>query len=203
MVARIPTVSVRRRWPYVVLGAIALVVIGFTALSGFFVDLLWFREVDYSGVFWGILRAKAVLALAFGLVFFAMLFTNLLIVRRLTPRFRPLTLEQEIVDRYRMAVEPYLRWLLPVFSAVIALLVGLGVTSQWRTFLLWRNSSGVSFGATDPLFHRDVSYYVFSLPWLRFVQGWLFSSLVGVTLITALAHYLWGGIRPQAPGGAP
>ena len=201
MVARIPTASVRRRWPFVVVGVLALLVLAFTALSGFFVDLLWFREVDYSGVFWGILRTKAVLALAFGLIFFALLFTNLLIVRRLTPRFRPMTLEQEIVDRYRMAVEPYLRWLLPVFSVVIALLVGLGVTSQWRAFLLWRNSSGVSFGTTDPLFHRDVGYYVFALPWLRFVQGWLFSSLVGVTLITALAHYLWGGIRPQAPGG--
>jgi uncharacterized membrane protein (UPF0182 family) len=194
-------VSIRRRWPFVVVGVLAVLVIGFTALSGFFVDMLWFREVDYSSVFWGVLRAKAVLALVFGLVFFVMLFTNLLIVRRLTPRFRPVTLEQEIVERYRMAVEPYLRWLLPLFAVVIALFVGLGVTSQWRIFLLWRNSSGVSFGTTDPLFHRDVSYYVFSLPWLRFVQGWLFSALVGVTLITALAHYLWGGIRPQAPGG--
>ncbi len=41
---------------------------------------------------------------------------------------------------------------------------------------------------------------MFSLPWLKFVQGWLFSALVGVTFLTALAHYLWGGIRPQAPG---
>ena len=32
------------------------------------------------------------------------------------------------------------------------------------------------------------------------MQGWLFSALVGVTLLTALAHYLWGGIRPQAQG---
>jgi hypothetical protein len=200
-VARASVATVRRRWPIVILVVVAATALAFTALSGFFVDLLWFREVDYSSVFWGILRAKAVLALVFGLVFFALLLTNLLIVRRLTPRFRPITLEQEIVERYRMMMEPYLRWLLPVFALVIAFFVGLGVTSQWSTFLLWRNSGGVSFGTQDPLFHRDVSYYVFSLPWLRFVQGWLFSALVGVTVITALAHYLWGGIRPQAPGG--
>jgi uncharacterized membrane protein (UPF0182 family) len=35
---------------------------------------------------------------------------------------------------------------------------------------------------------------------MRFVQGWLFSALVGVLIICALAHYLWGGIRPNAPG---
>lgn len=199
MVARIP-VAGRRRWPYVVVGAGALILILFTALSGFFVDMLWFREVGFSEVFWGVLWTKVLLALVFGLAFFAVLYANLLIVRRLTPRFRPLTLEQEILDRYRMAAEPYLRWLLPTFAAVVAFFVGLGVTSQWRTFLLWRNASGVEFGAPDPVLGRDPGYYIFSLPWLEFVQGWLFSALVGVTIIVALAHYLWGGIRPQAPG---
>ncbi len=149
-------------------------------------------------MFWGILRTRFLLAVAFGLVFFVVLYANLLIVRRFTPRFRPMTLEQEILDRYRMAAEPYLRWLLPAFALLVAFFVGIGVTTQWRTFLLWRNSSGVSFGVVDPEFGRDAAFYVFSLPWLKFVQGWLFSALVGVTVITGLAHYLWGGIRPQA-----
>ena len=200
MVARIPVASNRRRWPWVLVGAVILVVLLFSALSGFFVDVLWFKEVGFGEVFWGILRTKFLLGLFFGLLFFAILYANLLIVRRLTPRFRPLTLEQEILDRYRMAAEPYLRWLLPLFALVVGFFVGLGVTSQWRTFLLWRNASGVDFGTPDPIFGRDPAFYIFSLPWLEFVQGWLFSALVGVTLITALAHYLWGGIRPQAPG---
>ena len=56
-----------------------------------------------------------------------------------------------------------------------------------------------TFGNPEPLFDRDPAFYIFSLPWLRFLQGWLFSSLVGVTLLVAIAHFLWGGIRPQAP----
>jgi len=198
VVARIPTIGTRRRWPIVVVGSLVGVFLVFTALSGFFVDVLFFREVGFSDVFWGILRTRVVLALVFGLVFFAVLYANLLIVRRFTPRFRPMTLEQEILDRYRMAAEPYLRWLIPAFALLVAFFVGIGVTAQWRTFLLWRNSSGVSFGVADPEFGRDAAFYVFSLPWLKFVQGWLFSALVGITFITGLAHYLWGGIRPQA-----
>ena len=197
--ARVPCAGARRRWPIVVVAIAALLLIGFSALSGFFVDLLWFREVGFTQVFWTILRTKIALGLIFGAAFFALLYANLLIVRLITPRFRALTPEQEIIERYRMAFEPYAWWLLPVFAAVIAVFVGFGVTTGWRTFLLWRNSSGVTFGTQDPLFHRDVAFYVFSLPWLKFVQGWLFSSLVGVTFITAIAHYLWGGIRPQAP----
>ncbi len=195
----VPRPSYRRRWPIVLVVGLVAVIILLTALSGFFVDLLWFREVDYSAVFWTILRTKVALGLIFGVVFFAMLYVNLLIVRLVTPRYRALTPEQELIERYRMAFEPYAWWLLPVFAGVIALFVGFGVTSEWRTFLLWRNSGGVTFGTPDPLFGRDPAFYVFSLPWLEFVQGWLFSSLVGVTLITVIAHYLWGGIRPQAP----
>ena len=168
-------------------------------MSGFYVDLLWFREVNLSSVFWSVLRTKATLGLIFGLVFFALLYVNLLIVRWLTPTTRILTPEQEAVDRVRQSLEPYLRWLIPLAAAALALIVGIGVARQWQVFLLWRNGSGLSFGSTEPIFHRDPAFYVFSLPWLRFLQGWLFSSLVGVTLIVAIAHFVWGGIQPQAP----
>jgi uncharacterized membrane protein (UPF0182 family) len=191
-----------RRWPIIVIAALILLFIGFTVMSGFYVDLLWFREVKFSSVFWSVLRTKAMLGLIFGLLFFAILYVNLLIVRWLTPTTRILTPEQEAVDRVRQSLEPYLRWLIPLAAAALALIVGLGVSRQWQVFLLWRNGSGLSFGSTEPLFHRDPAFYVFSLPWLRFVQGWLFSSLVGVTLIVGVAHFVWGGIQPQAPAFA-
>src|SRR5207302_3195491 len=67
-------------------------------------------------------------------------------------------------------------------------------------FLLWRSASHVTFGQLDPVFKRDPSFYIFVLPFRQFVQGWLFSALVGVTVIVAIAHYLTGGIRLQTPG---
>ena len=203
MVVRVPSAgpaSGRRRVLFIIVGVVAGLLLAFTALSGFFVDVLWFREVGFSDVFWSILRTKVLLGVAFGLAFFVLLYANLWIVRRITPKYRPLTPEQELIERYRMQFEPYIRWLLPLFALVIAVFVGIGVTGQWQTYLLWRNGSGLSFGNPEPLFGRDPAFYVFSLPWLKFMQGWLFSALVGVTLLTALAHYLWGGIRPQAPG---
>lgn len=203
MVVRVPSanqVSRRRRLVIIVVAVLAALVVAFTALSGFFVDVLWFREVGFSDVFWTVLRTRVLLGLVFGVAFFVLLYVNLIIVRRTTPRYRPLTPEQEIIDRYRMQFEPYAKWLLPLFALAIAFFVGLGVSTQWQAFLLWRNGSDLAFGSPEPLFGRDPAFYVFSLPWLQFMQGWLFSALVGVTLLTALAHYLWGGIRPQAQG---
>ncbi|MEW6058830.1 MAG: UPF0182 family protein [Actinomycetota bacterium] len=198
--ARVPRVTRQRPWLVIVVGAVVILVVVLTALSGFFVDLLWFREVGFSQVFWTVLRTKILLGVLFAVVFFAILYANLFIVRLITPRQRPLLPDQQLVERYRLAIEPRARWLLPLVAAVIAVVVGLGMATQWRAFLMWRNASGVSFGTLDPQFNRDPAYYVFSLPWLEVVQGWLFSSLVGVTIITAVAHVLWGGIRPQAPG---
>ncbi len=191
-----------RRWPIIVIAVVILLFLALSVMSGFYVDLLWFKEVKLSSVFWTVLRAKFLLGLIFGLLFFGLLYVNLLIVRWLTPDTRILTPEQEAVERVRQNLEPYLRWLIPLGSAALALIVGIGVSREWSTFLLWRNGAGLTFGSPEPLFHRDPAFYIFSLPWLRFLQGWLFSSLVGVTLIVGIAHFLWGGIQPQAPAFA-
>jgi uncharacterized protein len=188
----------RRVLLFVGIGIVIFLIL-FTAFAGFYVDLLWYQEVGFSSVFWKTLGTKAFLGVVFGVVFFGMLYVNLLFVRQLKAPFRPVSAEQEIIERYRLSLEPSLRWLLPLIAAVIALFVGIAAASQWPTFLLWRSAEGLSFQTVDPELGRDPAFYVFSLPWLKFVQSWLFSSLLGVTILTAIAHYLWGGIRPQAP----
>ena len=51
-------------------------------------------------------------------------------------------------------------------------------------------------------FHKDVGFYVFQLPFIRFILDWLFAGLVIILLVTAVAHYLNGGIRFQTPAGS-
>ena len=70
--------SRQRRWPAYVIAAIVLLGLLFTIMSQFYVDLLWFREVGYTTVFWTELRTKLLLGAAFGVVFFAVLYVNLL-----------------------------------------------------------------------------------------------------------------------------
>ena len=195
---RIP--SSRRRWPVF---AIAVVVAGFIVLSflsNFYVDILWYREVGLSQVFWTRILAQAGLAAAFFITFFALLLVNLYVTRRLAPTVVALTPEQEIVERFRENIEPYLRWALPLGAAVLALFVGLAASGHWQEFLLWRSSGGIGFGDPEEVFGRDPAFYVFSLPWLKYLQGWLFGALVGVTVIAGIGHFLQGGIRPQAVG---
>jgi hypothetical protein len=191
---------VRRRWVLWTIGAVVIVAVLLGVLSGFYIDILWFREVGFSSVFWGIFWSKVLLALVFGAFFFVLLLTNLLLVRRLRPQYRIFSPEEEAVERYRTAFEPYARWVLPAVAALFALIAGTAVTGRWEEFQLWRVAGDAQFGIADPVFGRDVGFYVFSLPFLQFVQGWLFSSLVVITLVTAGAYYLYGGIRVRAVG---
>jgi len=187
-----------RRWPKILIGTVVGLFILFTVLSQFLVDMLWYREVDLSAVFWTTLWTKVLLGMFFGALFTVALWLNLWIVRRITPTTVVLTPDQEVIVRFRDAFEPYLGWAIPAGAAVLGLFVGIAASREWQIFLLWHNSTGLRFGNPDPLFHRDPAFYIFSMPWLKFVQGWLFSSLVGITLLAGLGHYLWGGIRPQA-----
>jgi uncharacterized protein len=195
-----PAGRTRRRWVIIVGAAILVLLLLLGLASSFYVDVLWFREVHQSGVYWGVLWTKLSLGLIFGVVFFLLLATNLFVARRLRPRFRVFSPEQEIIERYRAMIEPYANQLIPAVSALIALLVGIAASAQWQTFLLWHSAGAVKFHLLDPVFHRDPAFYIFILPFWKFVQGWLFSALVGVTLLTALVHYLTGGIRVQSPG---
>jgi uncharacterized protein len=190
----------RRRWPVVAIAVVVAAFILLSILSNFYIDILWYREVHLSPVFWTRIWAQAGLASAFFITFFALLLVNLYVTRRLVPKAVALTPEQEIVERFRENVEPYLRWALPLGAAVLSLFVGLAASGHWQEFLLWRSSGGIVFGNPEPVFHRDPAFFVFTLPWLKYLQGWLFGSLVGVTVIVGIGHFLQGGIRPQAVG---
>jgi hypothetical protein len=190
----------RRRWPVVAIGLIVAAFVLLTFLSNFYVDILWYREVGLSQVFWTRIWAQAGLASAFFVTFFALLMVNLYVTRRLAPRVVAMTPEQEIVERFRENVEPYLRWAIPLGAAVLSLFVGLAASGHWQEFLLWRSRSGIVFGNPEGLFDRDPAFFVFTLPWLKYLQSWLFGSLVGITAIVGIGHFLQGGIRPQAVG---
>ena len=76
---------------------------------------------------------------------------------------------------------------------LVALVIGGSVSGAWETVLLWANRVPFSATATvtDPIFNRDISFFLFELPFLRLVQG-VFNGLVVASLLIALARYLIG-----------
>lgn len=184
-------------------GLLAVLVIGLFALllsvrgiANFVTDYLWFDAVGYRNVWSTVLTSKIILALIF-IVFFSILcWSNLWLADRLAPRYRESSPEEEAVMRFREVIGP--RWGIVRLGVtfLFALSIGAGAASQWRNWLLFTNS--VDFGVTDPQFGRDISFYVFRMPFLQFIAGWLFTALMVVLVLTIAMHYLAGGIRIQS-----
>lgn len=197
--ASFPRRSGRRpRLLLIVVVAVGALIAVSGSLVALFTDVLWFRSVGYSGVFTAQLVTKALLFLGFGLLMALAVGSNLVIAYRLRPPYRTVTLEQQNLERYRLSVEPYLRPITIVVSAGLGLIAGSSAAGQWRTWMLFRN--GQPFGRTDPQFGRDIGYFAFTYPFQRFLLGFAFAAVVLGFLAAVATHYLYGGLRAQAPG---
>jgi hypothetical protein len=160
-------------------------------------DYLWFKELGRTDVWRGLVAARFFPAIVAIAVTFAVMLISLIVAERLAPKFRPMSTEDEIVERYRLFVAPFAGRLRFGVSLLFAIAVGANAASQWEHWLLFRNA--VDFGVKDEQFDRDIGFYVFTLPFVQFALGLLFAGLVVVFMVTLVSHYLNGGIRLQSP----
>jgi uncharacterized membrane protein (UPF0182 family) len=187
----------RPRWLLPVLIGLAVLVAAIAIFVNVYTDLLFFRSVKLSSVFDKVLGTRVVLFIIFGLIMAIAVGASIIIAYRLRPSIRPMSLEQQNLERYRVVLEPFHTWLLVVICALAGIFAGFSAAGRWRTYLLWQN--GQSFGIKDPQFHRDVSYYMFTYPFERFLLGYAFTVVVVCLVLTVIVHYLFGGIRLQTP----
>ena len=161
-------------------------------------DWLWFQEVKLTNVFLTILTTQLTLAVTFGLTFAVLLYVNLYLASRFTTTDALLEVEDRFGLPSRLVIEPYFRPLL------IPGVLGLGVLSAFRASAAWeryiRFANALPFGIQDPIFQTDVGFYVFKLPFLSFLYGWLITSVVLIILLTAMTYFLFRGIQITAQG---
>jgi uncharacterized membrane protein (UPF0182 family) len=197
MVIRMPASNNSRRVRVGFLVLFFILLISISTAVSLYTDLLWFKEVGFQQVFWKVLSSRAILVGSFGLVFFVLCLVNLLVVGRAAPAYRiPSGETDDPFERFREAFIPFPRWIPIAISGFLGLLFSLRLAPLWDRFVLAMNA--VSFDAVDPIFGKDIGFFMFRLPMYQLIYGWLFSALVVVILLVTAAYYLTGAIRPQA-----
>src|SRR5437879_8173276 len=182
-VARLPPRR-RRRLGLVVLVLLFALFLLLSNLVPLAAEWLWFQALGYERVFTTRLVAEAVLGVAVGGAVFAFLYANLRIAQRgLVPN--PLVVQVSgaaAVDLTRL-----LRRVALPTARGLALLFGMGASGGWLGVLqfLYRTP----FGATDPVFGREVGYYVFTLPVIAGAIG-LGIAVTTLTLLTTIVLYV-------------
>ena len=166
------------------LGTLALVaLIAIAQLIPLYADWLWFQEVGYSQVFLTMLALRGGLFLIVSIGFLIFLYGNLTFATRRAAPDVYWELEDQLGLPGWVVIEPLIRRFLSPAAAVIACVAGLSAMANWESVLRFVNAT--PFGATDPLFGRDLGFFVFILPFWRSVHGWAM-ALVLTTLVLML-----------------
>ncbi len=179
------------------IGAVVILIIllaSLRSLANIYTDGLWFSSVHLHNVFSTLLLVKLGLFGVFGAVFFVVLWVNLVVCDRLA-NHDPTAPEDELVRRYQQIVRPYSGRVYVALALVMALIAASGTIGEWQNWILFRH--GGNFGVKDPQFHKDVGFYVFKLPFMTFVVDWTLAILIVTLIVSAVFHYLNGGISPQ------
>ena len=181
----------------ITLTILAVITGALVALSGFYVDWLWFQSVGFTGVWSTVLTTKVALFVIAGLLTSFIISLNVYVAFRRRPFYVPTSVEADNLERYRATIDPIRKLAFAGIALVLFYFGGTSATNLWTSWLLFRNST--EFGIQDPQFGLDVSFFAFRLPFYQTLIGWAISTLILATLASAAVHYLYGGIRPQVP----
>ena len=167
------------------------------------VDWMWFIDEGYGGIYRTILKAKIAMSGLGSLSFFLFAGLNISLAAAVSRRagFRPPqdALEFPALDRLGFLLKK-LVWL---GLAVAAYGIGTWATTHWQDYLLYLNAE--PFQQTDPLLDLDLGFYLFQLPFVRFLFQLGMTGVVLTAIASVFFYLLEGGVSatPKGPRVAP
>jgi|TARA_Y100000310_G_scaffold345431_1_gene464941 hypothetical protein len=147
-------------------GIIILIIVVLLILSGLYAEWLWFDSLKYLSVFKTVLFSKIALGAVVFLVFLVFLLINFIVLKQ----------KANITNK-----KIYLS-----VTVVVSLLAGFAASTYW--FVVLRFLNYVNFGFVDPIFKNDIGFYIFVLPFYRFVLNVLLFVLIAVLVMSAVAY---------------
>lgn len=165
-----------------VIAIVFAVVILIGVISGFLINLEWFKEVNYVNVFLTSLKAKVII---FVPMFILMYFLIFFYVRNLISKYSE-TNPNIVYDKKEIKKKS--GWI-RVIAAVFSFFISMGFTSSfWYKILQFMN--GVDFGIKDPIFHKDAGFYMFKMPLLSGIVGFLTTAVILLFIITLAFYFI-------------
>ncbi|MDQ3820935.1 MAG: UPF0182 family protein, partial [Acidobacteriota bacterium] len=174
----------RRRLVILIVAAIVILVALFRSVS-IYISALWFGSLGYSSVYWYIFRTKLFVFLIFTALTIAILRGAFWLLER---AFSASTLERRtlVVNNQTISINPA-RLFRPaawILSVLIGIGFGLGMKEGWREIALYLNQPAAPT-PDDPIFHKPLSFYLFSLPVHQILSGWLIQITLVILIVAA------------------
>ena len=173
--------------------AVMFLWMGISWAQSFYTDWLWYQSLGYESVLLKVISTKLLLFI-FGVGLFIVLAApNLYIAYNTTSRLK--LVNPNIPSHLYNTARKLMIWGALGIVALAAFFLGRVPSTQWELILRYMNQ--VPFGETDPVFAKDFSFFIFSLPALDFIRSWLVAVIVAIIIIMAGFYYLSSIIRGE------
>ncbi len=168
-----------RRWRllWTLLPAFLLLFVAWPAFARFYTEWLWFDSLGFSSVFSTRFFTRIALSAGSTVLLFAFLAFNWMAAWRRS--------REELTEAWSIRWNPgLLPWVILGAAAFLSLGNSMAGRAAWETILGFLK--GGAFGQKDPVFGKDVGFYVFTLPFLELTRNWLMNGLFLALLGTAI-----------------
>jgi uncharacterized membrane protein (UPF0182 family) len=173
-----------RKLIILIVAAIVIIVALFRSVS-IYISAIWFGSLGYSSVYWYIFRMKLFVFLIFAVLTIVILRAAFWLLER---TFSASTLERRtvIINNQSVNINPgrLIRPVVWILSIVLGLFFGAGMKDGWRELALYLNQPTAA--TPDPIFHKQLGFYLFSLPVHQIMSKWLIALAVVILIFTVV-----------------
>jgi uncharacterized membrane protein (UPF0182 family) len=160
----------------------------------FYTDWLWFSNLGYEQVLLRVVTAKIWLFLLGALVVAVLAAPNLYAAFRFGAGMKSQGGQGLPAETFENA-NKLLMWVVVGVMGLAALFLAGRPASEWEMILRFLN--GVAFDQADPIFQKDFSFYVFTLPALSFARSWLIAVVIVIMVIMTGYYYIATVLRGE------
>jgi len=174
-------------------GLIAVIVLW--ALGSIYPDWLWFKNLGFAPVFWTMVFSRFGFGLLIWLLLIIAIGINLYAAKRLNPgdgSGSAVKAADDYVAQFGLSPRA-LNTLLMAFILIVSFYIASKGSLQWDMLLRYLYQQ--PFGSSDPIFNRDVGFYLFSLPFYTFVRNGLLLIIIAAGLVTMGWYLKNGGLQ--------
>ncbi|HET9532297.1 MAG TPA: UPF0182 family protein, partial [Blastocatellia bacterium] len=194
----------RRTWLWVAFALLALIFLFGSQVIEIYIDSIWFSSVGYESVYWYKFKLGGVLFIIFLVATFLIMRLPFVLLNRILPQLteRPFYRRISVEDMREMNLLPLIYrpgvW---AISGLVALAYAVSMSRAWSDFALYLNAQPAS--VSDPVFGRDVSFYLFTLPMIELLSSWLTTLALLLLIVVAAASIYVSYIERMRGLGGP
>ncbi|MBN1499536.1 MAG: UPF0182 family protein [Spirochaetes bacterium] len=176
--------------------AAAVIFFIFNFITGIFLDFEWFNSYGHSGAFWTLFFTEFNVHVIFTIIFFLIFLLNIGILRLIAGRnFIRIPVQIRSMN-LKILQKPGLIVFLIIISAglLISYIMGSLASSFWKEILLFINRTGFENMPVEPVFSNNAAFYMFSLPFYKFLYGWILGSVILLAFFSGAFHFFNGTV---------